>query len=64
MKMCLGEKCEIKNSCLRFKGKWNEYYQNIFTEIPFIIHEEKQFCPKFIKYNEEVEKNNKDNSSK
>ena len=51
IQMCTGEKCEMKQKCKRFKGKWNEYMQPIFTQPPFVINNGKQFCPHFKEFN-------------
>ena len=35
--MCPGEKCLVKNDCIRFNSEKNRYYQSYFTETPFKI---------------------------
>lgn len=47
--MCWGKNCEIKETCFRYINHWDAYSQvRLFPESPFIIHNGKQFCPKFI----------------
>jgi hypothetical protein len=47
--MCCGEKCEIKDTCFRYLNHWDAYsYVRLFPESPFVIHNGKQFCPKYI----------------
>lgn len=56
--MCTAEGCNIKEECLRYKGKRNTYYQSIFTEPPFVIHNDKQICDHFIEFNLKKDENN------
>lgn len=47
--MCLGENCEIKETCFRYINHWDAYSQvRLFPESPFVIHKGKQFCPKYL----------------
>lgn len=58
MHMCTAEGCDKKETCLRFKGEWNKFKQLIYTHPPFIIHDGKQFCHRYIEFNEK-QKNDK-----
>ena len=56
--MCNGEGCEVKETCLRHKGKWNEYWQSVFTETPFVMHDDKQVCDHFIQFKPRKDESN------
>ena len=56
--MCNGEGCEVKETCLRHKGKWNEHRQSVFTEVPFVMHNDKQVCDHFIEFKPKKDENN------
>lgn len=47
--MCWGNNCEIKETCFRYINHLDAYSQvRLFPESPFVIHNEKQFCEKYI----------------
>lgn len=51
--MCWGKKCDKKDTCFRYINHSDAYSQvRLFPESPFVMHNEKQFCPKYINIQE------------
>lgn len=42
--MCIGEDCEVKNTCYRFTANPNKYQQSYFDITPFIVNNCRQVC--------------------